>query len=72
MAGETASLTRETISGAHRVLEYTQVHPPMAVSASGQHLEEHNLFVGGRGSERIQGESQASNIVPSLTPPYIQ
>ena len=62
--GETPSLTEESIGGAHRILEYTQANPP-----KNQQLKGHNLLVGSEGSDWKHGESQASGIVPSLTPP---
>ena len=47
-----------------RVLECTQTHPP-----GNQHLKGHNLLVESEGSDQKWGESPASGIVPSLTPP---
>ena len=42
-AGETDSLTGESVGGAHGVLQST--HPSTLELAPGQHLEERNLFL---------------------------
>ena len=60
---ETPSITRESFEEAHRILECTHTHPPV-----NQHQKGHNLLVGCQGSE-IVGESLASGLFPSLTPP---
>ena len=45
-AGETPSHTGEYVGGTHRMLEYTQAHPP-----GNQHLKGHNPLVGSEGSD---------------------
>ena len=46
MVGETVIFTGESIQGAHRILEYTQAHPPR-----NQNLKGPNLFVESEGSD---------------------
>ena len=55
VAGETPSLTGESIGEAPGVLEHTQAHPP-----GNQYLKGHNLLVASEGSDRKWGESRAS------------
>ena len=63
-AGETPSLRGESVGEAHRVLEWTQIHPPR-----NQHLKGHNPLVESEGSNGKWGKSRASDIISSLTPP---
>ena len=63
-AGETPSLIGESVGEAHGVLECTQAHIP-----GNQHLKGHNPLVRSEGNDGKWGESQASNIFPSLASP---
>ena len=63
-AEETPSLTGEFVGETHRLRKCTQTHP-----LANPHLKGHKPLVGSEGSDRKWDKSEASSIVPSLTPP---
>ena len=70
-AGETASLTGESIGGAHQVLECTQAHLPRNKHQG--HTLKGTIYLWKAGEvTESKSESQPSGIVPSLTPPPMQ